>query len=94
MGHPVLPAVVRGQCWEHGMFKELAGAIELDGSRRRRDPGDPGEERLGFQVESSRVKFRDHPRSSGTELYPGLKITWGSSSWYRFDIGLISSGLS
>jgi hypothetical protein len=74
MEHPVLPAAVRGQCWEHGLLKELAGAIEPDGSQRRRDPGGW---RLGLRVESSRVKFGDHARSSWTESDPGLKITWG-----------------
>ena len=79
MEHPVLPAAVRGQCWEHGMLEELARAIELAGSRRRKgpdDPGDPGEGRLGLQLESSRVKSGDHPRSSWAESDPGLKITW------------------
>ena len=44
------------------------------------------------RVESSQVV--DHARSSWTESDPGLKISWESSSRDRFDIGLISSGLS
>ena len=78
MEHPVLPAAVRGQCWEHGLLRELDGAIEPDGSERGRDPG---EWWLGLRVESSRVKFgwimRGQVGSSRIESGSGIEDYMG-----------------
>ena len=53
MEHPVLPAAVRGQCWEHGLLREREG-IKASGA------GPSSRVKFGWimrgQVGSSRIK--------------------------------------
>ena len=67
MEHPVLPAAVRGQCWEHGLLREREG-IKASG---------------GWAFESSRVESSLGGSCEvkldqvGSSRDPGLKIAWG-----------------